>query len=455
MKFKNHKALWLITVLFVIFIFASVSANAEESDAVAIVLEDDPLPSAFYYPNMIQRYLTVYGIDDYYFHSFQKEEYIDNEWVVTFKMSSPYVTGNMILINFTCTQKATKVRVKVHLWDLDNHTADWESGEIDVLKIQIPMETDEYTMIQGQTAYIQYPEDKDCNGVIVRSSPKGIISGQAVYTIDRMYTENVVSISAIESGVADVTLSEYSTGETKTMRITVLKQIDATGWIQIDDKYYYGDTNQRPLTGMAEIDGVSYIFSEIGEMRTGWVEYEGKWYYAQDSGALYNNGWLKIDDTWYYFKSNGEMATGWVFDGYAWYYMNSNGTMTTGWIEDDDKWYYMDDNGAMKTGWIKLDKTWYLLHSNGEMASGWEYLYDKWYYFSSSGGMVTGWQNIEGVWYSFSDSGTMRTGWCEDNTSNWYWFDKNGVMATGWKEINGQWEMFDDNGAWLYTWDGN
>ena len=109
MMYKNHKALWLIVVLFVIHIFICVSANAEESDAVAIVLEDDPLPSAFYYPNMIQRHLTVYGMDDkYYFHSFEQEEFINNEWVKTGQMTSPYIMSNGIVISIGSSRKATK-----------------------------------------------------------------------------------------------------------------------------------------------------------------------------------------------------------------------------------------------------------------------------------------------------------------------------------------------------------
>jgi glucan-binding YG repeat protein len=53
-------------------------------------------------------------------------------------------------------------------------------------------------------------------------------------------------------------------------------------------------------------------------MKTGWVNVEGKYYYLDtDSdpnkiGALMKTGWLKDNDRWYYLDANngGSMKTG-------------------------------------------------------------------------------------------------------------------------------------------------
>ena len=219
-----------------------------------------------------------------------------------------------------------------------------------------------------------------------------------------------------------------------------------TGWVKVNNKWAYRNTDGNLAIGPQVIDGIPYCFNSNGEMVTGWALVDGKWYYAQASGALYNSGWMDVNGTWYYFKANGEMATGWINDGGTYYFMNDSGTMATGWVKDGKDWYYMSDSGAMYTGWLKSGGSWYLLKPNGAMAKGWV--------------------SDSGTWYYFTSSGIMKTGWFEDKEAEaklpegqkralWYWFDNSGNMAKGWKEINGQWEMFADSGEWLYTWDGN
>ncbi|MEV4911479.1 hypothetical protein MRBLBA1_002204, partial [Bacillus proteolyticus] len=56
-----------------------------------------------------------------------------------------------------------------------------------------------------------------------------------------------------------------------------------------------------------------------GSMKTGWVNVEGKYYYLDTDSdpnkiGVMKTGWLKDNDRWYYLDANngGSMKTGWV-----------------------------------------------------------------------------------------------------------------------------------------------
>ncbi|AGF59244.1 hypothetical protein B0P06_002421 [Clostridium saccharoperbutylacetonicum] len=152
----------------------------------------------------------------------------------------------------------------------------------------------------------------------------------------------------------------------------------ATGWTQIDSRWYYSYTEKT------EKDGDTHY---VGEMANGWTQIDSRWYY------LYTEKTEKDGDTHYV----GEMANGWIQLDSRWYYLYTKttekdsdthyrGEMATGWTQIDAKWYYLyietrekDGNthyrGEMATGWIQLDSIWYYLytetadsHYKGEMA---------------------------------------------------------------------------------------
>ena len=69
-------------------------------------------------------------------------------------------------------------------------------------------------------------------------------------------------------------------------------------------------------------------------------------YYFNKSGYLVTgiSGWITVDDDWYYLNTDGPMATGWILVGNEWYYMYSDGSMASNqWIGD----YYVDASGKM------------------------------------------------------------------------------------------------------------
>lgn len=67
----------------------------------------------------------------------------------------------------------------------------------------------------------------------------------------------------------------------------------------------------------------------------------GRWYAEGNSWAT---GWKQIDGKWYYFDSNGYIKYGWIQYGSNWYYlMNVTGAMATNIIVDT---HIIDSNGV-------------------------------------------------------------------------------------------------------------
>ncbi|MEI3896280.1 M23 family metallopeptidase, partial [Bacillus sp. CCNWLW75] len=139
-----------------------------------------------------------------------------------------------------------------------------------------------------------------------------------------------------------------------------------------------------------------------GSMKTGWINVEGKYYYLDTDSdpnkiGVMKTGWLKDNDRWYYLDANngGSMKTGWVNVEGKYYYLDTDsdpnkiGVMKTGWVKDNGKWYYLDGStdGSMKTGWVQVEGKWYYLDAN------------------NGGSMVTGQATIDGKTYVFADNG--------------------------------------------------
>lgn len=79
---------------------------------------------------------------------------------------------------------------------------------------------------------------------------------------------------------------------------------------------------------------------------TGWKEIEKKWYYFDENGIM-KNDWIKLNEKWYHLNSDGTMSTGWLKDNGTWYYMNFSGQMEIGTIGIDGKVYTFSASGAM------------------------------------------------------------------------------------------------------------
>ena len=180
-------------------------------------------------------------------------------------------------------------------------------------------------------------------------------------------------------------------------------------------------------------------------LQPGWYETEsGTRRYRKDDGAD-ATGWLLLDDFWYWLGSSGDMATGWAYVSNAWYWLDrADGRMASSRTECDGTWSEFSSSGAWQgyaSGWDLRDSEWHWLET-GKKASGWRYINDHWYYMDGTGDMVVGWAEVNGAAYHLSASGAMDTGWVLIN-GEWYWLAPSGARQLGWLYIDGAWYWAD------------
>lgn len=132
-----------------------------------------------------------------------------------------------------------------------------------------------------------------------------------------------------------------------TLIITNMYYIPASAkWTKDSQNNWNWIEDKGKAVGWKEIDNEWYYFNSDGVMNTGWLNYNGDWYNLSSSGIM-DKGWKEVDEKWYYFNSDGKMVVGWVNDNGIWYYTNSNGEMQTGTFEIDGRVYTFSASGAM------------------------------------------------------------------------------------------------------------
>ncbi|WP_051688913.1 leucine-rich repeat protein [Butyrivibrio sp. AE2032] len=133
----------------------------------------------------------------------------------------------------------------------------------------------------------------------------------------------------------------------------------SSGWYKLYDSsngntaWFYCGSNGVAATGWKQIDGKWYYFYETGSMAESvWLKDNGKWYYINSDGTMYK-GWKKSGDYWYFLKSDGTMAANEYCDGY---WLDADGKWTyqyrASWKKDSKGWWYGDS-----TGWYAKNRT--------------------------------------------------------------------------------------------------
>ena len=206
----------------------------------------------------------------------------------------------------------------------------------------------------------------------------------------------------------------------------------------------FGIHKEKELIGWTTINGKKYYYKK-GQALTGWFKVEGKWYYGDQTGAI-QTGWLYLDNTYYYLNEDGSRVTGWFeVDGQR-YYSDAKGAMQKGWLHLNKKWYYLTESGAVAKGWFLVDGTYYYADENGVMQTGWIYQYDTYYYLTESGAMAKGWFLVDGKYYYADHTGAMKKGWIYQYNT-YYYLTESGAMAKGWFMDNGKYYYSDATGA--------
>ncbi len=233
-------------------------------------------------------------------------------------------------------------------------------------------------------------------------------------------------------------------------------------WKVTEEGSRFYDENREPLSGLQEIDGKTYYFSEANYlMQTGFLMLEDGWHYFAEDGSM-QTGLVSIPDP----ESESEDQTDESADqkdesgdselnsGNAEneYYFNDAGVMQTGIQDVGGITCYFGKDGRRELGFHKYGGKKYYLTKTGTF-SGWKTIKGKTYYFSGTdgGAAVKGWQKIEEKRYWFDSNAVMVTGWQEIDAAKYY-FGEDGICAEGWQKIDGKSFYFTEEGmmtGWL------
>lgn len=260
------------------------------------------------------------------------------------------------------------------------------------------------------------------------------------------------------------------------------------GWYTFQNienyRMYFGE-DCVGYTGLKEIDGVSYLFSEesssLGYMKTsgtytsggvtyfikpdgtlkevkadGWNYVDGNWYYMTEGVAATNNV-LNINGKYYGFDRNGVMAQdeefsvySSIYGGYVTFRASKDGSLLVNqWYSEISGSLYYYDSLAMANTYEDL----YYYGEDGTMATGLTTIDGKLYYFSNNGYMYTDTnKTVDGVYYYFDKTGVGKAyseGWNKTKDNSWVYLE-DGAFVKGLKEIDGKTYYFMQSGSLPY-----
>ena len=261
-----------------------------------------------------------------------------------------------------------------------------------------------------------------------------------------------------------------------------LYQVDGgyyfVGWdgaIKTNDRYYVETTycdlpananytfgaDGKMLNGIAQVDGVNYLYVNGTTATYGLFKINGDYYFADWGGIMKANGRYYVDTTFcdlpanqnYTFGADGKMLNGIVeVNGTLYYYVNGT-TATYGMVKVDGDYYLVDWGGVIKTdGRYYVDTSFcdlpanqnYSFGADGKMLNGVVEVNGTLYYYINGTTSTYGLFNIDGDYYYVNWGGIVMTDgrYYVDTThcdlpANNYTFGADGKMLNGVVEVNG------------------
>ena len=182
-----------------------------------------------------------------------------------------------------------------------------------------------------------------------------------------------------------------------------------------------------------------------------WKQNNTGWWYTEGSSSA--TGWNEIDGKWYYFYQNGYMAkntqinnykidlngvaednpVNYQYPSYEWKMKNE--TMADG----HNNYYYIENNKVV--GEMVYKNSYLYYKENGQYFNGWKRFggsegFNS--YYLKDGKRCIGWENIDGKWYYFYDA---------DNDSDMNIDNLSGKMVNTSLLATGKSYEFDDYGV--------
>lgn len=170
----------------------------------------------------------------------------------------------------------------------------------------------------------------------------------------------------------------YVFDETTGAQLTGM-QARNTGANGVTKWYYYSSSGQLPAAGWNEgISGKKRYVLADGELAQGWQALpEGRSYFLPAEPGVAASGWFEVDRRWYVSDTAGVQLTGWqtrnlLGNTTGYYYYDENGALPpAGWtapIEGSVR--YALPEGMMAQGWKEIDKYNYYFNEEGKYHTG-------------------------------------------------------------------------------------
>ena len=210
--------------------------------------------------------------------------------------------------------------------------------------------------------------------------------------------------------------------------------------------FYYGDEG-KAASGLTQVDGTLYYFSE--------------------NGCRYQNEKITVDGRNYYCKSDGEVIelqeNGWIKEGENDKYVK-DGQVLTDCVEKIGDSYYSSDSTAVMyrntvlTRWDEATQkyTYYFIKSDGRLYVNEWYEYDKydnhghgiWYYYGDEGKAASGLTQINGTLYYFSEDGRLYQDQTITVDGKIYYCNLDGIAVelqnNKWTKVDGKYRYVKD-----------
>ena len=213
--------------------------------------------------------------------------------------------------------------------------------------------------------------------------------------------------------------------------------------------FYYGDEG-RAASGLTQVDGTLYYFSE--------------------NGCRYQNEKITVDGRNYYCKSDGEVIeiqdNGWIKEGENDKYVKDGQVLTDCVEKIGDSYYSFDSTGVMYrntvlTRWDEATQkyTYYFIKADGRLYVNEWYEYDKydnyghgiWYYYGDEGKAASGLTQINGTLYYFSEDGRLYQNQTITVDGKIYYCNLDGIAVelqnNRWTKVDGKYRYVKDGQA--------
>ena len=229
-----------------------------------------------------------------------------------------------------------------------------------------------------------------------------------------------------------------------------LSKLNRTGWILVNNDYYYVSGNKLFTDGVYKIGGSYYGFDWSGKMYNNelfdiYKDGHGDTYYASKGGALVMNKNVTVKDSKYYFDANGKGYEGYHTIGGKEYYFVDGKLMTNYAFCLNGNYYALDANGQKQTiknnAWTKVGNKYYYVKDGRICYDGVYKINGSYYAFDYDGYML---ENELGyvedyITFHAGANGALTTGWYQDpQTKSWYYFAENGYGYDGVHYIGGK-----------------